>query len=213
MTLMPAGELLVRRSEVERLGAQMVREVEEFHAREPHEAGISAETLRHSLRVPDAVAEAALGEAERGGRLRVQAGVVAVPSFRVVPRASLEAQQRLVSAVREAGLTAPMIAEVAARLGLALAGPGLEEAALGGDLVRVEPGRYLAREALEEFAVVVREVGALGEITPGLLRDRTGLSRKFLIPLLEWADRSGITYREGEGRRLRAPRPGAAQGA
>jgi selenocysteine-specific elongation factor len=213
LTLMPAGELLVRRSEVERLAGQLVREVEGFHGREPHEVGISVETLRHSLRVPDAVAEAALGEAERGGRLRVQAGVVSLPSFRVVPRASLEDQQRLVSAVKRAGLTAPLVAEVAAGLGLTLSGRGLEAAALGGHLVRVEPGRYLAREALEEFAAVVREVGALGEITPGLLRDRTGLSRKFLIPLLEWADRSGITYREGDVRRLRAPRPGAAPGA
>ena len=212
-TLMPAGEMLVRRSEVERLSEQLVREVEGFHQREPHEPGMSVETLRHSLRVPDAVAEAALSAAEQGGRLRLQSGVVSVPAFRAVPRASLEDQRRLVTAVKEAGLVAPPVAAVAVRLGLALAGPALEQAAAGGDLIRVEPGRYLAREALEGFAGVVREVGALGEITPGVLRDRTGLSRKFLIPLLEWSDRSGITYREGDGRRLRAPRPGAAQGA
>jgi len=212
-TLMPAGEMLVRRSEVERLSEQLVREVEGFHQREPHEPGMSVETLRHSLRVPDAVAKAALSAAEQGGRLRLQSGVVSVPAFRAVPRASLEDQRRLVTAVKEAGLVAPPVAEVAVRLGLALAGPALEQAAAGGDLIRVEPGRYLAREALEGFAGVVREVGALGEITPGVLRDRTGLSRKFLIPLLEWSDRSGITYREGDGRRLRAPRPGAAQGA
>ena len=212
-TLMPAGEMLVRRSEVERLSEQLVREVEGFHQREPHEPGMSVETLRHSLRVTDAVAKAALSAAEQGGRLRLQSGVVSVPAFRAVPRASLEDQRRLVTAVKEAGLVAPPVAEVAVRLGLALPVPALEQAAARGDLIRVEPGRYLAREALEGFAGVVREVGALGEITPGVLRDRTGLSRKFLIPLLEWSDRSGITYREGDGRRLRAPRPGAAQGA
>jgi selenocysteine-specific elongation factor len=131
----------------------------------------------------------------------------------MVPRASAEDQRRLVAAVREAGLAAPTVTELAERLGLALAGSGLEQAALGGDVVRVEPGRYVAREALEGFAALVREVGAQGDITPGALRDRTGLSRKFLIPLLEWADRSGITYREGEGRRLCRPRPGVARGA
>lgn len=212
-TLIPVGELLVLRSMVERLGEQLVGEVRGFHQREPHEAGMSVETLRHSLRVPDALAEAALGGAEQRGRLRVQSGLVSLPAFRAVPRASAEDQRRLLSAVREAGLEAAPLAELAGRLGLSLTGPGLDEAALDGDLVRVEPGRYLAREALDGFSAVVREVGALGEITPGLLRDRTGLSRKFLIPLLEWADRSGITYREGDGRRLRAPRPGAARGA
>lgn len=212
-TLLPAGDLLIRRSELERLVEQMVSEVEGFHQREPHEAGMSVETLRHSLRCPDAVAEAALRGAERQGRLRLQAGVVSVPAFRVVPRVTVEDQRRLTSAVSEAGLKAPPIAELAERLGLGLTGTGLEQAALGGDLIRVEPGRYLSREALEGFAALVREVGSMGQITPGQLRDRTGLSRKFLIPLLEWADRSGITYREGDGRRLRVPRPGAVQGA
>jgi selenocysteine-specific elongation factor len=174
---------------------------------------MSVETLRHFLRVPDAIAAAALGAAEQAGRLRLRAGAVATPAFRMVPRASAEEQRRLVAAVREAGLAAPTVTELAERLGLALAGSGLEQAALGGDVVRVEPGRYVAREALEGFATLVREVGAQGDITPGALRDRTGLSRKFLIPLLEWADRSGITYREGEGRRLCRPRPGAARGA
>ncbi len=212
-TLMPAGNLLVRRADVERLGGELVAQVEQFHLREPHEPGMSVETLRHFLRVPDAIAAAALGAAEQAGRLRLRAGAVATPAFRMVPRASAEEQRRLVAAVREAGLAAPTVTELAERLGLALAGSGLEQAALGGDVVRVEPGRYVAREALEGFATLVREVGAQADITPGALRDRTGLSRKFLIPLLEWADRSGITYREGEGRRLCRPRPGAARGA
>jgi selenocysteine-specific elongation factor len=46
------------------------------------------------------------------------------------------------------------------------------------------------------------EAGAAGDITPALLRDRLGISRKFLIPLLEWADRQGITRRIGESRVL-----------
>jgi hypothetical protein len=34
------------------------------------------------------------------------------------------------------------------------------------------------------------------------VRARVGVSRKFLIPLLEWADVRGITVREGDARRL-----------
>jgi len=36
------------------------------------------------------------------------------------------------------------------------------------------------------------------------VRDRLGVTRKYLIPLLEWADGRGITVREGEGRRLKS---------
>jgi selenocysteine-specific elongation factor len=67
--------------------------------------------------------------------------------------------------------------------------------AVGGDW-------YVARPALEEFLGVLKELGAGGEITVPKLRDRTGLSRKYLIPLLEWADRRGVTRRQGEARRL-----------
>ncbi|TFG42860.1 MAG: hypothetical protein E4H41_10250, partial [Gemmatimonadales bacterium] len=41
-----------------------------------------------------------------------------------------------------------------------------------------------------------------GDITVSVIREKTGLSRKYLIPLLEWADRQGITRRNGEVRRL-----------
>ena len=41
------------------------------------------------------------------------------------------------------------------------------------------------------------------DIVPGALRDRLGISRKYLIPLLEWADGKGITVRVGETRRLK----------
>lgn len=212
-TLVPAGKLLVTTDLMERTAQELAGRVAAFHRLEPHEAGMSVETLRHALRVPEAVAAAALRSAEKSGLVRTRAGLVAVPSFRPVARASEEDQRRLVAAVREAGLAAPTVTELAGLLGVTAALAGLQQAAARGEVILMEPGRYLSPEALEGFAALLREVGAAGVITPGALRNRTGLSRKFLIPLLEWADRSGVTYREGEGRRLRSPRPGATRGA
>jgi selenocysteine-specific elongation factor len=48
----------------------------------------------------------------------------------------------------------------------------------------------------------IRHVALEQEITPSSLRDHTGLSRKYLIPLLEWADRTGVTRRVGDVRVL-----------
>jgi selenocysteine-specific elongation factor len=50
--------------------------------------------------------------------------------------------------------------------------------------------------------VALEAEGRAGAITVTGIRDRTGLSRKYLIPLLEWADRRGITRRDGDARRL-----------
>ena len=46
---------------------------------------------------------------------------------------------------------------------------------------------------------------ATGEITTAQFRDRHQTSRKYAIPLLEYFDRTGITVRIGEVRRLRNP--------
>ena len=150
--------------------------------------------------------------AEAAGSLTVRGGVAALPAFRPVARVSEADRERLVAAVREGGLDGPHGAvELADRLGMRDAEAGLRAgSARGGHVVLVEPGRYLSAEALEGFASLVREVGSAGrDHARGRFGTGPGLSRKFLIPLLEWADRSGITRREGEGRRLRWPRPGA----
>jgi selenocysteine-specific elongation factor len=67
----------------------------------------------------------------------------------------------------------------------------------------VERERFYARPALERFAATLVEIGRESLISPGALRDRLGISRKYLIPLLEWADAKGITERVGDARRLR----------
>jgi len=69
----------------------------------------------------------------------------------------------------------------------------------------VDQERYALKEALEEFRRAVEEtLKELGAATPAQFRDRLGLTRKYLIPLLEWADRRGITSRQGDTRILRA---------
>ena len=69
--------------------------------------------------------------------------------------------------------------------------------------VRVGQDRYYDAAALTEVAgKAVAEIERLGEVTPADLREALGLSRKYLIPLLEWLDGRGITVRVGDVRRL-----------
>src|SRR5439155_908055 len=60
-----------------------------------------------------------------------------------------------------------------------------------------------APQALESFrSGLEAALAELGKATPAELRERFGLTRKYLIPLLEWADRRGITRRAGDARVL-----------
>ena len=59
--------------------------------------------------------------------------------------------------------------------------------------------RQFTREFKISAVKLVQEQG----YTPAQLRDVLGLSRKYLIPFLEFCDRKGITERKGDGRILR----------
>jgi selenocysteine-specific elongation factor len=118
-----------------------------------------------------------------------------------------EQVDRVIAQVRRAGLTPPTTAELSQTMGLGDLGATLRLAAGAGHLEAVERDRYYAREALDRFVATLVELGKLGPITPAMVRDRLGVTRKYLIPLLEWADARGITVRAGDTRRLRSTSP------
>ena len=69
-----------------------------------------------------------------------------------------------------------------------------------GEVVRVTPEIFLTRGAEARARDVVRRVAGTGAVAPGAFRQALGLTRKYLIPLLEHMDRSGVTRRTPEGR-------------
>ncbi len=72
-----------------------------------------------------------------------------------------------------------------------------------GTAVRVGADRYYDREALDRVSrTILQEVQRTGEAAPAQLREKTGLSRKYLIPLLEWMDTRSLTMRVGDSRRV-----------
>jgi selenocysteine-specific elongation factor len=112
--------------------------------------------------------------------------------------------ERIVGILTNAHLAPPSVSELERTTGRRDLHPLLRLAAARGRVEAVERDRYYAREALEQFTGVLNDMGRDGPISPAAVRDRLGISRKYLIPLLEWADGRGITVREGDGRRLRS---------
>jgi selenocysteine-specific elongation factor len=195
------GERWVPSSLVKAAEAAAVELLARWHREHPLEAGISQGSLRQAIRAPEFVAAEALRTLERRGEIAASSGLIRLQGFQAkVPGGTVAAGQ-VEAILVEAGLQAPAIRELEALL------PGVEvEAVLRllareGVAERVAPDRYFAASALEGFEGVIREMAAAGqEVTPAALRDRLGLTRKYLIPLLEWADRKGITRREGDRR-------------
>lgn len=201
-TLLRAEDHWVRRETIESLAISALQRVQLFHQAKPAEPGMPLAELRQSLRTTPWIATAVLGFLENDGKLIARDGIVRVASFSPRVKGGSGQVDRLVSHIRKAGLTPPNNAELIQALGAADLVASLRLAVTEGELEPVERDRHYSREALERFVGALLELGKSGLITPGQVRDRLGISRKFLIPLLEWSDARGITVRAGEGRRL-----------
>ena len=197
------GSLWIRHSAIEELTRRGLTVLREYHREHPSQPGMPLQTLRHSLRAAEAVVDAALDDAVRAGRIRRTEGLAALAGF--VPRVAGgdEEVARIVRILEQANLAPPSVAELERSTGWRDLYPLLRLAASRGQIEAVERDRYYSRQALDRFTEALQEMGQVGPIVPAAVRDRLGVTRKYLIPLLEWADVRGITVREGEGRRLR----------
>ncbi|HEX2220682.1 MAG TPA: selenocysteine-specific translation elongation factor [Gemmatimonadales bacterium] len=205
--LRQVGDLWVTQDSLRALGAACLALLRRHHREHPLERGLPLQTLRKSVRAPDLVIECVLDELVRTGRMRRLEGLAALAGFTPAAAGGEGAVAEMVALVEDAGLTPPSVAELERRTGRRDAGAILRLAASTGKVVAIEADRYYSRAALERFVAALRRGGGADVIVPSELRQHLGISRKYLIPLLEWADAQGFTAWEGEVRRARLAGP------
>jgi selenocysteine-specific elongation factor len=184
------------------LREQAVAVVEAFHRKSPLEPGVSLETLRRALKGPPPVVSAVLDTMLRAAELKLVDGLVAMPGMSPRLGDKQELLEEVIRRLEQADLTPPTVSELEREVGQSGLLPLLRQAAQQRRIFAVESDRYFASAPLERFLATIRQLAVEQQITPSNLRDRLGLSRKYLIPLLEWADRTGVTRRVGDARVL-----------
>jgi selenocysteine-specific elongation factor len=201
--LRPVGGRWVSTALLEDLASRCLDSLRRYHRDHPIDHGMPLETLRHSLRAPDEVVETVLADLLRSGRMRRQDGAGALAGF--VPKApgGQAAVDEIVAILERAGLTPPSVPELEQQLGRRDLAAILRLAASAGRVEPVERDRYFGRAALDAFIRTLRQNGTNEEVVPSQLRQRLGITRKYLIPLLEWADLKGVTVWEDGVRRVR----------
>jgi selenocysteine-specific elongation factor len=216
--LLVCDSVVVSSAIVQEAAGEVRRRITQYHAENPLDPGMSLQAMRAAIGeaavgvVPTAVLDRVLDAACRDGSCEVVGAVVRLRSWKPAFDARAEAAKtRLLALVTEAEWRVPTVAELERDLGLGLS-PLLAHLVRAGALEQLDQDRYAAPAALQRFRTALQ--AAIGDkpATPAELRDRLGLSRKFLIPLLEWADRRGITRRQGDARtlvRLTVPNAGS----
>jgi selenocysteine-specific elongation factor len=190
---------------VESTMAQIRMIIAEYEIRSPLSRGVSTQTLRGGLRVSEELADISIREMEAKGEIETDGPLVRRRGWAPNPSASdLKATDALAHDICASGREPPGVGELMARHGSSVP-TLLRFLERDGRIVRVETDRYYDANVLAEMVGSVRRDLKPGRVyLPAQLRDVLGLSRKFLIPFLEFCDRKGITERQGEGRVLRA---------
>ncbi len=186
---------------------KVVAFVGEYHKANPLKIGISKEELRSRLPATDVqVFQSALD-------VCVAAGLIVVEKDRVRSRDHArgtsqtdEFEKRVLDALLTAGFTPPGLKDLAGIVGVTEknARELLERLAFTGGVVKVGQDMYFHRDMIEEVkekaANYLRDHQEMG---PSDFKSELNLSRKFLIPLLEYLDQIKLTIRKGDKRVLR----------
>ena len=211
--LLVLGEMLVASAAVTAEAARLAEVLRRHHREHPLDPGMSLQALRASVGSgavgasappPIGVVDAVLAQGVRARKLEIVESVARLPGWRPAfdARAS-GARDQVARRVAEAKWQVPTVAELERELPNAPVRAVLAHLAREGVVEQMDQERYAAAAALAEFrAALEATLTELRSATPAQLRDRLGLTRKYLIPLLEWADRRGVTRRTGDVRVL-----------
>jgi selenocysteine-specific elongation factor len=188
----------------ETAAAAALEAVEGRHRADPSAPGLPAPAARAAARAPGWPAAAGNEVVEAlvaGGRLVADGPALRLPGHGV----RLDPAQRALRARVEAALDkggVGLLGETA----LAELGADRKATALLvrlGVLVPIAPGGYLGRATLEQAVATLRRSFPDGRpFAATEAKEALGTTRRTLIPLLEHLDRSGVTIRQGDLRRL-----------
>ncbi|MGQ0539032.1 MAG: selenocysteine-specific translation elongation factor [Gemmatimonadaceae bacterium] len=195
----------VSSSSISAASTAIVGAVERSLAAHPLVGGVPVSTVRAAAPASDAIFTELLKRTVAAGRLEAREGLLTLPGWSPkLDAMDLALRASVIDRLAAAGSEPPSTAELAAEYGQKVIAVLriLERERL---VIPVEPGgsRYYEAAVVDQMVRRLRQTLADGGVhTPAALREVMAVSRKFLIPFLEYCDRVGVTERRDGGRVL-----------
>ncbi len=188
---------------LDELSQGVVSSVVTFHAGNPLAQGMPLTAVR-PLGVESTLVDAMIERLVGDGRIEFVEGAVRITGWR--PRVTGRDENHLTwirDRLKEAGREPPSTAELRAGIGGNDPVPVLRILEREGVVVQVEHDRFYHAHAVAGMMQSLRDEMRDGvEYAPTQLREVLGVSRKFLMPFLEYCDRQHVTERRENGRVL-----------
>lgn len=193
----------------DQLREEAIQILEAYHKAHPLKAGMSKEAFKSNL--PNTLGIRAfnvlLEDLTKSNKVVQERDILHLSGHRI----ALEADQKdirhkIERAYLESGLQPPYFKELVASMG---ENPGRIADVLGhmlqeGILVKIKEGLYFHKDVIETLkAKLVSFLAANTQITTPQLKEVTGVTRKYMIPLIEYFDAIKVTIRVGDVRKLR----------
>lgn len=202
------GQCYFHPDHIQELEERILHQLGIFHTQQPLASKHDRDKLVHSLaKICDPVLiQGVINCMVSAGRLIGDTRMVARPDCQ--PRLSLNQRQtkaRILEAFAQSAFAPPDEAALATmNMGSRQVIHELIELAVAdGDLVRIAPQLLMHAQAVETLFEKVRGYLEDGRgATVAEIRDLLGTSRKYAVPICEYLDRTGLTQREGDLRRL-----------
>jgi selenocysteine-specific elongation factor len=203
--LQAIGERIVARSALDALGARILELIDAFHAAHPYKAGMAIGELSSQLgkAVPEEIASYVAEQLIAKKQLVREAESLKRPQ-KVDEGA--ETRAKVLRLLESGGLEPPAVLLLEKES--ALPAPKFRELLTSmiknGDVINAGAQIYFSRAAFEDAKTKVLElIKRQGTMSAAQAKELLGVSRKFLIPLLEAMDKAQVTARVGDVRKAR----------
>jgi selenocysteine-specific elongation factor len=193
------------------MGERLVAALSKYHRDHPNDGGMPRRIARIALGEPVSpeLFASLLGALASAGKVESHGALVRLSGHSAGFSAMEEDVWRQVLARSNTDEPRPInLTEISRELELSEAALGavLQRRSASGDLWKVTDNRFMLRDHIANLVALAAELGANSPagFTAGTFRDASGIGRNFVIVLLEFFDRIGVTRRVGSCRKLRA---------
>jgi len=202
------GKIIVHMEKFTEYKKILLKLINDYYAKNPLKVGISREELRMKLpQVEQQIFLAALEECIREGVVITEKDKVIVKGTKGAQGEDIERlKEMILKRLYQYGFTPPGLKELSGEIkkNEQHLKDILEGLVFDGKVVKIKGDMYFHREIIEDLKkTVVDFLMKKKEMTPSDLKSILNLSRKYMIPLLEYLDEIKLTIRVGDKRVLR----------
>lgn len=203
------NRIFIHQNTFDTLNQKITEHLTDYHGTNPLKAGMPKEELKSKfpLLTNSKLFNQVLNQMIKGNQIEQEENTVRLASHRVsLGQDQADIRKKIIRIYRNGGLQPPFFREIAKNLE---ADPKRAQEVLmllveEGQIVKTKDDLFFDAGAVADLkAKLVEFLKTEGEITTPQFKEMTGVSRKFVIPLIEYFDANKVTLRVGDSRKLR----------